>query len=59
VQHTITRALPEPRWSWAYKREAEHFIACLRTGAPFRSSGQDTRTDVRLFEDLYRTWLQL
>jgi predicted dehydrogenase len=58
VQHTITRALPEPRWSWAYKREAEHFVACLRTGAPFRSSGQDTRTDVRLFEDIFHRWLQ-
>jgi predicted dehydrogenase len=54
VQHTITRALPEPRWSWAYKREAEHFVECLRTGVPFRSSGADTRTDVRLFEELYR-----
>ena len=58
VQHTITRALPEPRWSWAYKREAEHFIECLQTGAPFRSSGEDTRTDVRLFEEIYRMWLQ-
>lgn len=58
VQHTITRALPEPRWSWAYKREAEHFVAGLRSGDPFRSTGEDTRTDVRLFEELYRTWLQ-
>jgi predicted dehydrogenase len=57
VRHTVTRALPEPRWSWAYKREAEHFVECLRTGAPFRSSGQDTRTDVRLFEDVFRHWL--
>ena len=58
VQHTITRVLPEPRWSWAYKREAEHFVACLRRGADFRSTGADTRTDVRLFEEVYRTWLQ-
>ena len=58
VQHTITRALPEPRWSWAYKREAEHFVECLRTGAPFRSTGQDTRTDVRLFEEIFRRWLE-
>jgi predicted dehydrogenase len=57
VQHTITRALPEPRWSWAYKREAEHFVECVRTGAPFRSSGEDTRTDVRLFEEIFRRWL--
>ena len=57
VQHTITRALPEPRWSWAYKREAQHFVDCLTSGAAFRSSGEDTRTDVRLFEEIYRSWL--
>lgn len=56
VQHTITRPLPEPRWSWAYKREAAHFIECLRSGEPFRSSGEDTRTDVRVFEEIYRRW---
>ena len=58
VQHTITRPIPEPRWSWAYKREAAHFIECLRTGAPFRSPGEDALTDVRLFEEVFRTWLQ-
>jgi predicted dehydrogenase len=57
VEHTITRALPEPRWSWAYKREAEHFLECVRSGAPFRSSAEDTRTDVRLFEEIYRRWI--
>ena len=30
VEHTITRALSAPRWSWAYKREAEHFLSCVR-----------------------------
>lgn len=59
VQHTITRAIPEPRWSWAYKREAAHFVECLRSGAPFRSPGEDALTDVRLFEDIFRTWLQI
>jgi predicted dehydrogenase len=59
VQHTITHALPEPRWSWAYKREAQHFVECLRTGAPFRSSGADTRSDVRLFEAIFRAWLDV
>jgi predicted dehydrogenase len=57
VRHSLTRPLPEPRWSWAYRREAEHFVDCLLGGAPFRSSGEDTRTDVRLFEDLYRAHL--
>jgi predicted dehydrogenase len=58
VRHTHTRALAEPRWSWAYRREAEHFVDCLRTGRPFRSSGEDTRTDIRLCEEIYRSWLQ-
>lgn len=58
IQHTLTRAIPEPRWGWAYRREAEHFVACLQTGAPFRSPAEDARTDVRLFEEIYRTWLQ-
>jgi hypothetical protein len=31
--HGITRAILEPRWSWAYKREAAHFVSAL-TGAP-------------------------
>ena len=58
VTHTLTRPLPEPRWSWAYRREAEHFVDCLRTGAPFRSPGEDAVEDVRLCEELYRAWLQ-
>ncbi|MCC7360414.1 MAG: Gfo/Idh/MocA family oxidoreductase, partial [Anaerolineales bacterium] len=54
---TFTRPVPPPAWSWSYRREAEHFIECLQTGAPFRSSAEDTRTDVRLFEDIYRAYL--
>jgi predicted dehydrogenase len=53
----IERPIPQPAWSWSYKREAEHFIACLRSGEPFRSSGQDTRTDVRVMEEIFRTHL--
>jgi len=58
VHHTLSHPQPEPRWAWPYKREAEHFLECLRTGAPFRSPGEDALTDVRLFEEIYRTWLQ-
>lgn len=58
VQHTITRPIPEPRWSWAYKQEAAHFVEGLRTGQPFRSSGEDALADVRIFEEVFRTWLQ-
>jgi predicted dehydrogenase len=50
--------LPDPPYSWCYRREAEHFVECLRTSAPFRSSGEDTLTDVRLFEDIFRLWIK-
>jgi predicted dehydrogenase len=55
---TFSRPVPQPSWSWSYMREAEHFICCLQTNLPFRSSGEDTRTDVRIFEDIYREHLR-
>jgi predicted dehydrogenase len=54
---TFTRPIPEPAWSWSYRREVEHFIQCLLANEPFRSSGEDTRTDVRLFEEIFRAYL--
>ncbi|MGQ9555966.1 MAG: Gfo/Idh/MocA family protein [Anaerolineae bacterium] len=54
----FTRPLPSPTWSWSYKREAEFFVRALISGEPFRSSGEDTRTDVRVFEDIYHRYLQ-
>jgi predicted dehydrogenase len=51
------RPVPTPRWTWSYKREVEHFVAGVRNGEPFRSSGEDTLTDVRLLEDIYRAFL--
>lgn len=56
-EQIFSRPIPQPAWSWSYKREVEHFIECLRTGEPFRSSAEDTRTDVRLFEEIYRIYL--
>jgi predicted dehydrogenase len=56
-QQVFSRPIPHPSWSWSYMREVEHFIHCLQTDAPFRSSGEDTRTDVRLFEEIYRQYL--
>lgn len=48
----------QPAWSWSYQREAAHFVECLQAGLSFDSSGEDTRTDVRLFEEIYRIHLQ-
>jgi len=50
--------IPKPMWTWSYKREAEHFVECVISGEEFRSSGQDSLTDVRIFEDIYRTYLK-
>ena len=49
--------IPRPAWTWAYRREAEHFIDALQSGAPFAASAEDTRTDVRLFEEIFRAHL--
>ncbi len=53
----ITRPIPRPSWTWAYHREAEYFIKNLHNPEPFRSSAEDTLTDVRLFEDIYRIFV--
>lgn len=55
--HGYTRPIPADRWSWSYRREAEHFVHCVRTGEEFGSSGKDALTDVRLFEEIYRMHL--
>ena len=57
-EQVFSRPIPQPAWSWSYKREAEHFIHCLQSGEPLRSSGADTRTDVRLFEEIFQIYLQ-
>jgi predicted dehydrogenase len=57
-KQTFTRAIPQPAWTWSYKREMEHFIQCAQSGEPFRSSAADTRTDVRLFEEIFRIHLR-
>jgi predicted dehydrogenase len=52
------RLFPEETWSWSYKRELEHFVACVADDQPFRSSAEDTITDVRIFEEIYRHFIQ-
>jgi predicted dehydrogenase len=46
-----------PLTAWHYREEAAFFVRALRTGQPFPSSGEDTLTDVRLCEELYRAHL--
>jgi predicted dehydrogenase len=42
---------------WSYREEVRHFVTCVRSGEPFRSSGTDTLNDVRLYEEIYRAFL--
>ena len=56
-EQQITRPIPKPSWTWSYHREAKHFIQNIRNNEPFRSSGQDTLTDVRLYEEIYKKFL--
>ncbi len=55
--HTYRYPIPQPATAWHYREEAAFFVRALRTGEPFRSSGEDTLTDVRLFEEIYRRHL--
>ncbi len=55
---SFSRPIPEGRWSWAYRREAEQFVRAVADDEPVRSSGRDALTDVRLFEDIYRAYLE-
>ncbi len=55
--HTVSHPRPDPPYSWSYQREAAAFIDGVRTGEPFDASGEDTLTDVRLYEEIYRDWL--
>lgn len=55
---TFTHPLPQDRWSWSYRREMEHFVRQVVEGGPFRSSAEDTLTDVRLFEEIYQAHLR-
>jgi predicted dehydrogenase len=57
-EQTFTHPIPRPAWTWSYRRELEHFIHALSVGAPFDSDAEDTRTDVRLFEEIYRRHLE-
>lgn len=45
--------------AWSYREEAKHFLQCVRSGEPFHSSAEDTLHDVRLYEDIYRAFLNL
>jgi predicted dehydrogenase len=58
-QPTYRYPIAQPAQAWPYQEEAAFFVQALRSGEPFRSSGEDALTDVRLFEEIYRQFLHL
>ena len=56
--HQVQNLIPDAGWSWAYKREMQHFLKCILDNEPFRSPAEDTLTDVRIFEDVYRIFVE-
>ncbi len=50
---------PWPEWDWSFRREAQHFIDCVRSGEEPRTSGRDSLRDVELIEEIYKTALSL
>jgi predicted dehydrogenase len=58
-RHVYHHPIPEPFDAWPYREEAAAFVASVRSGEPSRSGGEDTVTDVRLFEDIFRHHLGL
>jgi predicted dehydrogenase len=51
------RLFPNDVWSWSYRRELAHFVSCIADDLPFRSPAEDTITDVRIFEEIYRAFV--
>jgi predicted dehydrogenase len=43
-----------PPIDWAFRRQANHFVACLQEGSEPVSSGRDTLEDMRLMEEIFR-----
>lgn len=46
-----------PPLGWAFQRQADHFIECVRERREPISSGRDTLEDMRLMEDIFRKML--
>ena len=51
-EHTQPQA---PR-DWAFRRANAHFLACIRSGDPVRSSGADSIRDQELLEEAFRRY---
>jgi len=56
---TIQRiSCPQAEWSWAFRRQAEHFIQCVAQDREPVSSGQDSLRDMYILEAIFKKELQ-
>lgn len=53
-QETILPGVP---WSWAFRRQAEAFVADIRTGRDPLACGRDAVCDLRLAETIWRRYV--
>lgn len=45
---------PQAEWSWAFRRQAEHFIQCVAEDREPLSSGRDSLRDMYILEAIFR-----
>ncbi len=56
---TIQRiSCPQAEWSWAFRRQAEHFIQCVAEDREPVSSGQDSLRDMYILEAIFKKELE-
>lgn len=46
--------LLDSRPSWAFRRQADHFVECIANNLTPRSSGEDCLEDMRIMQDVFR-----
>jgi len=45
---------PIAPWGWGFKKQAEHFVACVRERKVPLSSGEDSMNDILLAEEIFK-----
>jgi predicted dehydrogenase len=54
----LSQTFPAGGREWSYKAEMRYFVDCVLTGKPFRSPAGDAMEDVKLFEAIYKRFVE-
>lgn len=57
--HRAEFGYPKASWEWSFKRVAQDFLTCVRTGAQPLTSGRDALRDMALLEEIFGMGLKL